>query len=128
MLFQLLADLVLLLHLSFVAFVLLGGLLILRWPRVRWAHLPAVAWGVFIEYTNILCPLTPLEIALRQRAGQPGYGGSFIAHYLTPVLYPGGLTRTAQIILGTFALLLNAAIYLWVLARQRRTRSPGGTA
>jgi hypothetical protein len=128
MLFQRLADLVLLLHLAFVAFVLLGGLLVLRWPKVAWAHLPAVAWGVFIEYADILCPLTPLEVVLRQHGGQPGYGGSFIAHYLTPVLYPEGLTRTAQLGLGTLALLLNGAIYFWARARRRRTTSSGGTA
>jgi hypothetical protein len=127
MVFGWLADLILLVHLTFVAFVLLGGVLVLRWPKVAWAHLPAVAWGAFIEYANIICPLTPLEVTLRQRAGQPGYGGSFIAHYLTPVLYPEGLTRAVQIGLGTVALLVNVGIYFWVLTRRRRGAFPGGT-
>ena len=127
MLFGWLADLVLLLHFVFVAFVLLGGVLVLRWPKVAWAHLPAVGWGAFIEYANIVCPLTPLEVALRQRGGQPGYGGSFIGHYLTAILYPEDLTRAVQIGLGTVALLVNAAIYFWVRKRHRRAAPPGGT-
>ncbi len=123
-----LADLVLVIHLAFVAFVVLGGLLVLRWPNISWAHVPAVAWGVFIAYAGIVCPLTPLEVALRQRAGQAGYAGSFVAHYLTSLLYPEGLTRTAQIVLGTLALVLNTAVYCLVLARRRGDARLGGTA
>ena len=122
MIFHWLADLVLLGHLAFLAFVVLGGFLVLRWPRVRWAHLPAAAWGAFIEFAGIVCPLTPLENALRERAGQQGYSSGFIAHYLTATIYPAGLTRGVEIGIGTFVLVLNAALYFWILRRQCRGR------
>ena len=128
MLFRWLADLVLVVHFTFLTFVVLGGLLVLHWPKVAWAHLPVVVWGVFIEYAGIVCPLTPLEVALRQRGDQEGFAESFIAHYLTAVLYPEGLTRTAQIGLGTAALLLNVVVYSWLLAWRRRAGRSGGTA
>ena len=124
MLFRWLADLVLLAHFGFVAFVVLGGLPVLRWPKVAWIHLPAATWGVFVEYAGIVCPLTPLEIALRHRGGEGGYADTFIAHYLTVVLYPAGLTRGVQIGFGTVALLLNVVVYLVVVARRRRTTGP----
>ncbi len=114
-----LADGVLLLHLAFIVFVLLGGLLVLRWPRLAFAHLPAAVWGILVEVAGWTCPLTPLEIALRQRAGQAGFTGGFVEHYLTAVVYPEGLTRPAQIALGALALLVNAVIYRRVLARRR---------
>jgi hypothetical protein len=120
MLARFLADLLLVVHLGFVVFVALGGLLVLRWPKVAWAHVPAVVWGVLIEFAGIPCPLTPLEVGLRQLGGEAGYSGGFIAHYLTPVLYPRGLTRTAEITLGALALGFNAAVYLWVWGRRRR--------
>ena len=118
-----LAALVLAAHFLFVLFVVLGGLLALRWPRAAWLHLPAAAWGVAIEFFGWICPLTPLENELRARAGQAGYEGDFIARYLMPVLYPEGLTREAQFVLGGFTLVLNLAIYAVVLRRLRRTRS-----
>src|SRR2546423_15456937 len=90
MLFRLSADLVLLVHFVFVAFVVLGGLLVLRWPRLRWAHLPAVAWGALIEFAGWVCPLTPLEVLLRRRGGEAGYSGDFIDHYLAAALSPRG--------------------------------------
>jgi len=124
MLFEWLADLVLLAHLAFITFVVLGGALALRWPKLVWVHVPAAAWGVFIEYAGLICPLTPLEIALRRRAGQEPYGGGFISHYLTAVIYPAGLTRGAEIVLGTLVLLLNAAVYSWMIVKRgRRTRA-----
>jgi hypothetical protein len=89
-------------------------------------HLPAAAWGVIIEFVGWPCPLTPLENAFRARGGQAGYGGGFIEHYLTPLLYPHGLTRTAELALGALALVLNVAVYWWVLRRHRATGS--GTA
>ena len=121
MLYRALADLVLLLHLAFVVFVLLGGLLVLRRPKVAWLHLPAAAWGVLIEFAGWICPLTPLEVSWRIRGGEAGYAGGFIAHYVTAALLPAGLTRGVQIVLGAFALLLNLTIYSWITAKRRHT-------
>lgn len=115
-----LADLVVALHAGFVLFVVFGGLLALRWPRAAWVHLPAAAWGVAIELGGWMCPLTPLENRLRETAYEPGYSGDFVARYVFPVLYPEGLTREIQILLGLGVLALNAVIYWQVLARHRR--------
>jgi Protein of Unknown function (DUF2784) len=112
-----LADLVLVVHLGFVLFVALGGLLVLRWPRLAWIHLPAAAWGALIEFTGGICPLTPLENRLRVLAGEAGYAGGFVEHYVTAVLYPDGLTRCAQVVLGVLVLLVNAVIYRRLLRR-----------
>jgi hypothetical protein len=117
----LLADALVVVHLLFVAFVGLGGLLVLRWPRVAWAHLPAAAWGVGIEVTGAICPLTPLEQELRRRAGGSTYQGDFVSHYLLPVLYPSGLTRAAQLGLAVLVLVGNLVIYAVVLSRHRST-------
>lgn len=97
------AELIVAVHFAFVVFVVLGGLLALRWPRAAWIHLPAVIWGVLIEFTGWICPLTPLENRLRRASGEAGYQGDFIAHYILPVLYPDGLTRTDQLMLGGVA-------------------------
>ncbi len=115
-----LADGVLLLHLSFIAFVVGGGLLVYRWPRLAWLHLPAALWGALIEFFGWICPLTPLENALRRQAGGSGYGGGFIEHYLLPVIYPGALTREIQIGLGLAVVVINAAVYGLLLCRRRR--------
>ncbi len=122
MLYGLAADLLVVVHLGFVAFVVLGGFAIPRWPRLAWAHLPAVAWGVGIELTGAICPLTPLELWLRMEAGAAGYEGDFIAHYLLPVLYPAGLTRRAQFVLGALACGINVAVYGWWLHTARPAR------
>ncbi len=119
MAYGLAADLVLVVHFAFVLFVALGGLLVLKWPRVAWAHLPAAAWGVAIEFAGWICPLTPLENRLRELAGQSAYRGDFIARYLMPVIYPEGLTREAQIGLGLAAVAGNAVIYFIVWRRRR---------
>ena len=111
---RVLADLILALHLAFVAFVLLGGLLAWRWRRAPWLHLPAVLWGVFVEVTGGRCPLTPLEVSLREAAGEAGYAGSFVDHYLTPLLYPAGLTPPVQWGLAAVVVLTNALVYGWV--------------
>ena len=116
------ADAVLLLHFAFIAFVALGGLLVLRWPRVAWAHVPTAAWGVAIEFGGWICPLTPLENRLRAAAGEASFQGDFIARYLMPVIYPDGLTREAQIVLGLVALAVNASIYAVVVCRARCSR------
>src|SRR5207253_3989710 len=93
MLYRLLADCVVLLHVAFVVFVVLGGFLTWRWRGVVWAHVPCALWGIAIEYGGWVCPLTPLENALRARAGLEGYAGGFVEHYVIPVLYPAGLSR-----------------------------------
>jgi Protein of Unknown function (DUF2784) len=115
---RLLADATVALHFAFIAFVVLGGLLVLRKPYVAWLHLPAVAWVVWLELTGAICPLTPLENYFRSRAGQAGYEGGFIDHYLMPVIYPAGLTPQMQTILGIAVLVLNIAVYV-VLWRRR---------
>jgi hypothetical protein len=120
MVFRFLADLTVALHIAFVAFVVLGGVLVLRWPRVAWVHLPAVAWGAWIEFAGWLCPLTPLENRLRAQAGEIGYTSSFSEHYLIPLLYPAGLSRDFQYALGTLVLIVNAIIYALVIGRRAR--------
>jgi hypothetical protein len=114
------ADAILVAHLAFVLFVVFGALLLLRWPRLAWLHIPAVVWAAFIEFSGMICPLTPLEVALRQRAGQAGYGGGFIDHYVVSLLYPEGLTQNTQAMLGAVLVAINAAIYI-VAFRRRRT-------
>ena len=120
MIYRALADLVLVVHLAFVCFVVLGGLLVLRWPRVAFLHVPAAIWGVLIEYKGWICPLTPLENSFRGSGGAAEYSGSFIQHYIQPVLYPAGLTRGTQMVLGSLALLVNLAAYGVVIARRKR--------
>ncbi len=116
------ADALVVLHLGFVVFVALGGLLVLWRRGIAWLHVPAAAWGVFIEFSGRVCPLTPLENEFRAMGGQAGYEGDFVERYLLPVLYPPGLRRDVQVALGLFALGLNVAIYAWLWSRARRTR------
>jgi hypothetical protein len=123
-----LAALIVFAHLVFVVFATLGGVLALRWPRVAWVHLPAAAWAAFVEFTGRLCPLTPLENALRRRAGLEDYSGDFVAHYVFPVLYPEGLTREAQMAIGAFVLVLNAIAYTFVLRSRRRAGAAAAAA
>jgi hypothetical protein len=121
------ADLVVVAHAAFVAFVVLGGLLVLRWRRLAWVHLPAAIWGVIVEFAGWICPLTPLENYLRQRGGTPAYQGDFIERYVMPLLYPAHLTRQRQILLGSFAIVVNLFVYwlMWRSDRRRRSRSRG---
>ncbi len=125
MIYRALADLVLVVHLTFVLFVVLGGLLVLRWPRAAWLHIPAAVWGVLIEYTGWICPLTPLENSFRARGGEAGYSGGFIAHYIQPLLYPAGLTRSTQVVLGSLVLVLNLIAYGIAVSRMKRGRMYG---
>ena len=112
---------VLVVHLAFVIFVVLGGLLVVRWPRVAWVHVPVALYGAAIEFIGFICPLTPLEVWLRQRGGEAGYTGGFVEHYITAALYPTGLTREVQLALGNAVLVLNGIVYaVWL--RRRRTR------
>lgn len=122
MLAQCLADGVVLVHALFVLWVVLGGLLVLRRPRLAWLHLPALAWGVLVEWAGLMCPLTLLQNDLLHQAHEAGYAGGFITHYLLAALYPEGLTRPIQWVLGTGLLVLNVIVYV-VLAR--RLRQPG---
>lgn len=119
--YGLLADFVVTLHLAFVLFTVLGGLLALRWRWIPWLHLPAAAWGGFVEVTGRICPLTPLENWLRSAAGGSRYEGDFIEHYLVPMIYPPTLTRGIQLALGGLLVVVNAAIY--TLVWRRRTLS-----
>jgi hypothetical protein len=113
------ADAVLVVHLAFVLFVLLGGALVLRWPRLAWLHVPAALWGAIVEATGWICPLTPLENALRRAAGGAGYAGDFVAHCLGALLYPEGLTRGTQILFALVVVGLNAVFYGALLVRGR---------
>jgi hypothetical protein len=118
MLYKLLADLVLILHLFFIVFVLLGGLFIL-WRRfIVWLHIPVVIWALVLEFLGLICPLTPLENALRKTGGDAGYSGGFIEHYLIPLIYPSSLTRELQMILGGIVISVNIGIYVFVIYRQ----------
>lgn len=119
MLYAWLAKLVLLAHLLFVVFVVLGGLLVLRWPRMAWLHLPAAVWGSWVELSGRVCPLTPLENRFLLLAGEQGYSGGFLERYLMPLIYPGDLTRGHQVVLGLMALAINLVVYGWVLWRRR---------
>jgi len=115
------ADAVLVAHFAFVLFVVCGGLLVPRRPGIAWMHVPAVTWAAFVEFSGSICPLTPLEVALRRGAGEAGYGGDFVEHYLVALIYPAGLTRDLQMLLGGVVLLVNLAIY-FVLWRRRSAR------
>lgn len=117
--FALLAGLVVLFHLAFVLFAAAGALLALRWRWVPWLHIPAAAWAVSIEFSGGICPLTPLEHDLRATAGLDSYSGDFVARYLFPVLYPDGLTREAQVIIGLAVLTANLGLYIFVYTRRR---------
>ncbi|MGI9627782.1 MAG: DUF2784 domain-containing protein [Longimicrobiales bacterium] len=119
------ADLVLVLHLLFIVFVIAGGLLGLRWRWTPWLHLPAVVWGVALEFFGWICPLTPLENSLRQASGAQGYEGGFIEHYILSIIYPRGLTPEIQIALGVIVLVINVAVYGVILRRRRRAAPEG---
>lgn len=120
MLSRLLADFVVLFHFAFILFVLFGGLLAIRWPRLVWVHLPALAWGASIEFIGWWCPLTPLENWLRLSAGGAPYRSGFIEHYILPIIYPSGLTREVQIALGALVVAINMMIYGWLWHRRRK--------
>lgn len=126
MIYRILADAVLILHLGFILFVVLGGLLVLRWPKLAWVHLPVAAYGVLIELIGWICPLTPLENRLRRLGGGAGFEGGFVEHYLVPIIYPHTLTHELQIALGLGVLLINGIVYSVVLRRRRHDRETPG--
>lgn len=116
--YSLAAALVVVLHLVFVAFAVTGAALLWRWPRLAWAHLPAVAWAGYVELAGRACPLTPLELRLRAAAGLGGYSGDFLSHYVLPLLYPAHLTQGVQVMLGAGVLVLNLVLYAaWLHSR-----------
>ncbi|MBV6749970.1 DUF2784 domain-containing protein [Pseudomonas chlororaphis] len=119
MFYRIAADGLVSFHLLFILFVLFGGLLVLKWRRLIWLHLPAATWGVAVEVFHLECPLTRWENLFRQAAGQGGYGEGFIEHYLIPLIYPAGLTPTIQLGLGALVLLLNLAVYLHLFKTRR---------
>ena len=123
MLYDLLATAVVLLHFSFVLFVVGGGLLLYKWPWMAWLHLPAVIWAALLEFNSWVCPLTPLEQQLRSTAGQAGYSGGFVDHYLLALLYPVGLDGNMQVILGSLVVVINVLVY-GVLGWHRKGRRP----
>jgi hypothetical protein len=122
--YRALADLVLVAHFAFILFVIFGGFLAWRWPRVAWVHVPVAVYGAVVEFFGFICPLTPLEVSLRQRGGQAGYAGGFIEHYITAAIYPMGLTRQVQFILGVLVVALNVVVYVvwWIRHSKRRER------
>lgn len=125
MIYAFLADAMLLLHLAFILFVVLGGFLLRRFPRLAWLHLPAAAWGAYVEFAGKLCPLTPLENRLRLLGGEAGYRGGFIEHYLLPFVYPEALAREPQLALGLGVIAINVVAYAaWWRQRSGCRRSP----
>ena len=121
MIYRIAADVVLLLHLAFILFVVLGGWLVLRNSKIVWFHFPAAAWGAFIEFSGRVCPLTPLENQLRIASGSAGFTGGFIERYLMPVIYPSGLNRSVQVALGLGVIIINAIFYGLLVRRWART-------
>ena len=120
--YQLLADAVVLLHFLFIVLVLVGGLLVFRWPRAAWVHLPVAAWGALVELLGWECPLTPLENHFRRLAGGAPYEGAFLTRYLVAVIYPEHLTAATQIVLGGVVIVGNVAVYALAIHR-RKTRA-----
>jgi hypothetical protein len=118
--YRLAADGLLIVHLLFILFVLFGAFLVVRRPTLLWFHVAAVLWGALIEFSGALCPLTPLEVRLRQLGGEAGYSGDFIDHYIVRLLYPSELTRSLQVGLGSLVLMLNVSAYTYFLWRRRR--------
>jgi hypothetical protein len=114
------ADAVLVLHLAFILFAVFGGVLVLWYPKIAWLHLPALTWAVWIAATHGICPLTPLENSLRRVAGEAGYSGTFIDHYVMPLIYPTGLTPTHQTWIAIVLAASNALLYGWALLKALR--------
>lgn len=120
MLYSCLADIVVIVHFGFILFVILGGIAVYFWKKLIWLHLAALGWGICIEFSGWICPLTPLENTLRSLSLQAGYEGGFIEHYLIPIIYPEGLTRDIQIMLGTLVLVLNLTVYFVLFIRRKK--------
>jgi len=126
MIADLIADGLVLLHFAFILFVAAGAILVLRWPSLAYVHVPCLIWGIAIELGGFICPLTPLEVEWRLAAGRDGYSGGFIDHYIMPLVYPPGLTRAMQILLGLALLILNGLIYGYLVVRRARVLDRAG--
>ena len=124
MIYSFLADLLMVLHLVFILYVIAGALLIFKWPKTLLLHLPACFWGMTVEFIGWICPLTPWEIQLRRLGGEEGYTGSFIEHYLIPIIYPSGLTREVQMVVGGTVLIVNLSLYNLNLIKKRKRKTP----
>ncbi|MDA8162536.1 MAG: DUF2784 domain-containing protein [Desulfobacteraceae bacterium] len=122
MIARLAADTIVLIHFGFILFVVLGGLLVFKYRRIAWLHIPAVVWGAGVEFTGIVCPLTPIENTLRRLGGEGGYSGGFVGRYVMPIVYPGGLTRSIQIMLGCLVLAINVAAYITFFISHKRVK------
>ena len=121
--YNILADVIVVMHFLFITFVVVGSLLVIRWPRIAFVHLPAAVWGAAVEIFSWICPLTPLENHLRNLAGGSSYSGDFISRYLIPVIYPENLTAIIQQILGGFVIAVNVIIYIIVIRKYRKAVS-----
>ena len=120
MFYELVADGIVMLHMLFILFVVSGGFLALRWLKIVYLHIPAVVWGVYIEFSGAICPLTPLENWFRLKSGQIAYEGDFIERYIIPIIYPANLTRELQVTLGVCALLVNLLAYGLLISQRRK--------
>ena len=123
MFFRLAADLILTIHLGFIAFVVLGGLLVLRYRWIAYVHVPAAVWGAFVEISGRICPLTTWENSLRRSAGESGYAESFLENYVVPIIYPAGLTRSVQFAIAGLVIVATVVIYGWLLYRLKNHRT-----
>ncbi len=122
MLYSILSRLIVLLHFAFILFVLFGALLVLKWPKIVWVHIPLALWGIIVEYFNFICPLTPWENNFRRLASSTVYKSGFIEHYIIPLMYPEGLSRNLQFILGSLVVIINLLIYGFIIYRSFRNR------
>ena len=120
MIYRILADILVVLHGLFILYVLFGAFLNFKWPKMIWIHLPIMIWGVLVEYYHWICPLTPLENYFRQLAGEGGYEGGFIEHYIIPVIYPENLTPQFQVFFGSLVVILNLVVYGFYFYRLKR--------
>lgn len=120
MLLKIAADIIVLVHLMFIIFVVTGGLFVLKWPKIAWLHIPAAIWGALIEFAGWVCPLTPVENSLRAAGGKVAYQSGFINHYVIPVVYPAGLTREIQLVMGCMVIVLNILIYGMLIVKKVR--------
>lgn len=123
MVYRLLSDFIVIIHFAFILFVTAGALLALKWKKVIWFHIPAVIWGAAVEYAGWICPLTPWENYFRNLAGESVYHGDFTVNYILPVIYPSGLTRNIQIVLGSFVILVNIILYGIIVYRHVKKKT-----
>lgn len=120
--YRLAADTMMIAHLLYIIFVVVGGLIAFRARWILWLHVPAVAWAIYVQFVGRLCPLTTWEVGLRQRAGEAGFEGGFIEHYLVPLIYPANMPAALPLLLGTAVIVINATLYGWLIVQTRRRR------